>query len=198
MKINQAGINLIKQCEGLRTKAYKALKSEKYYTIGYGHYGITDANMTISEAEAEELLLSDLIRFEEIVNTANDKYHYNFNENEFSALVSFAYNIGGVIQLTQNGKRTKAEIADAMLMYNKSGNWVIEGLKKRRKLERALFLTPVEGDVSQGATGGYTESTTIGEIIDDILAGKFGNGEIRKNNIYKTIQNMVNDRVAHK
>ena len=197
MKINQKGLSLIKQCEGLRTHAYKALKSEKYYTIGYGHYGITDPNMTISEAEAEELLMKDLIRFEEIVTTANDKYHYNFNENEFSALVSFAYNIGGVIQLTQNGKRTKAEIADAMLMYNKSGQWVIEGLKKRRKLERELFLTPVEGNDSV-VTGGYTESTTIGEIIDDILAGKFGNGEIRKNNIYKTIQNMVNDRVSHK
>ena len=197
MKINQKGLNLIKQCEGLRTKAYKALKSEKYYTIGYGHYGITDPNMTISEAEAEELLMKDLIRFEEIVSTADTKYHYNFNENEFSALVSFAYNIGGIIQLTQNGKRTKAEIADAMLMYNKSGMWVIEGLKKRRKLERELFLTPVEGNDSV-VTGGYTESTTIGEIIDDILAGKFGNGDIRKNNIYKTIQNMVNDRVSHK
>ena len=197
MKINQKGLSLIKQCEGLRTHAYKALKSEKYYTIGYGHYGITDPNMTISEAEAEELLMKDLIRYEEIVTTANDKYHYNFNENEFSALVSFAYNIGGVIQLTQNGKRTKAEIADAMLMYNKSGQWVIEGLKKRRKLERELFLTPVEGNDSV-VTGGYTESTTIGEIIDDILAGKFGTGEIRKNNIYKTIQNMVNDRVSHK
>ena len=198
MKINQAGLNLIKECEGLRLKAYKALKSEKYYTIGYGHYGITDANMTISLEEADELLQQDLIRFEDIVNTANDKYHYNFNSNEFSALVSFAFNVGGVIQLTQNGKRTKAEIADAMLMYNKSGQFTITGLTNRRKRERALFLTPVDNDDVPGTTQAYTESTTLGEVIDDVLLGKFGNGEVREHNIYRTIQNMVNDRVSHK
>lgn len=196
MKINQKGLNLIKECEGLRLKAYKAVKSEKYYTIGYGHYGITDPNMTITEQYAEELLKQDLIRFEEIVTTANDKYHYNFNSNEFSALVSFAYNIGGVIQLTQNGKRTKAEIADAMLMYNKAGGQTLTGLTNRRKKERELFLTPVDEDTP--SIQGYTESTTLGQVIDDVLAGKFGNGDIRKNNIYKTIQNMVNDRITHK
>ena len=39
MKISENGISLIKSFEGLRLKAYKAVSTEEYYTIGYGHYG---------------------------------------------------------------------------------------------------------------------------------------------------------------
>lgn len=38
-QISVNGLNLIKSFEGCRLKAYKALATEKYYTIGYGHYG---------------------------------------------------------------------------------------------------------------------------------------------------------------
>lgn len=194
MKINQQGINLIKECEGLRLHAYKAVKSEKYYTIGYGHYGIRDGNMVITEAEAESLLVMDLERYESIVNTANEKYGYDFNSNEFSALVSFAYNIGGVVQLTQNGKRSKAEIAEAMLLYNKAGGNVLPGLTSRRKRERALFLTPCDEVIIN--TSAYTEDTTLGQVVDDVIAGDFGNGDIRKRNIYNMVQNLVNARLS--
>ena len=39
MKTSQNGINLIKQFEGVRLEAYKAVPTEEHYTIGYGHYG---------------------------------------------------------------------------------------------------------------------------------------------------------------
>lgn len=65
---------------------------------------------------------------------------YNFTQNEFDALVSFAYNVGNIDQLTAKGTRTKKEIADAMLLYIKSGGNVLDGLRKRRTIERELFL----------------------------------------------------------
>ena len=74
MKINQEGIDLIKSFEGLRLEAYKALPTEKEYTIGYGHYGSdVKKGMVISQARAEELLKKDLERFERYVEARRYK-----------------------------------------------------------------------------------------------------------------------------
>lgn len=137
--INSAGLDLIKSFEGLRLKAYKALPTERYWTIGYGHYGAdVKEGMTITEAQAEELLRDDLRNAEQAVQ----KYgRYNWSENEYGALVSFAYNVGNIDQLTAKGTRTKTEIADKIPAYNKSGGQVIAGLTKRRNAERDLFIT---------------------------------------------------------
>ncbi len=73
-----------------------------------------------------------------------DKYSaYNWNQNEFDALVSFAYNIGSIDGLTAKGARTRSEIAAKILEYNKAGGKVLAGLTRRRQEERKLFLTPV-------------------------------------------------------
>jgi GH24 family phage-related lysozyme (muramidase) len=139
MKISENGLNLIISFEGFCPKATKAVKTEKYYTIGYGHYGKdVDENQTITKEEALSLLKKDMKRFE----TKVMKYDncYNFTQNEFDALVSFAYNVGNIDQLTAKGTRTKKEIADAMLLYIKSGGNVLNGLRKRRNKERELFL----------------------------------------------------------
>ena len=59
MKTSANGINLIKQFEGCRLKAYKPIAAEKYYTIGYGHYGPdVSANMTITQAQADAFLVA--------------------------------------------------------------------------------------------------------------------------------------------
>lgn len=139
MKISENGLNLIIAFEGFCPKATKAVKTEKYYTIGYGHYG-KDVNetQTITKKEALLLLEKDLKRFEKKVMKYDDCY--NFTQNEFDALVSFAYNVGNIDQLTAKGTRTKKEIADAMLRYIKSGGTVLNGLRKRRVKERELFL----------------------------------------------------------
>ena len=65
MKTSSKGIDFIKSFETLRLKAYKAVKSEKYYTIGYGHYGPdVEPGMEITENEAERMLAEDLADFE--------------------------------------------------------------------------------------------------------------------------------------
>lgn len=139
MKTSKKGVELIIAFEGFCPKATKAIKTEKYYTIGYGHYGKdVKENDTITKENAIDLLEKDLKRFETKVMKYNSVY--NFTQNEFDALVSFAYNVGNIDQLTAKGTRTKKEIADAMLLYIKSGGNVLDGLRKRRTKERELFL----------------------------------------------------------
>lgn len=141
MKTSKEGIELIKKFEGCRLKAYKALESEKYFTIGYGHYGQdVKEGMTITQKQAEELLTKDLEKFEGYV----EKYAGNLgiNQNQFNALVSFAYNCGaGNLRKLVNG-RTLSEIADALPDYNHAGGKVLAVLTKRRNAERELFLKP--------------------------------------------------------
>lgn len=139
MKTSKTGLDLIKTFEGCRLKAYKC--PADVWTIGYGHTGSdVKQGMVITQAEADRLLQQDLERFEKNVMKFNNKYHWT--QNEFDALVSFAFNIGSIDQLTANGTRTKAQIAQAMLLYNKAGGKVLPGLTKRRQAERQLFLTP--------------------------------------------------------
>lgn len=138
-QISVNGLNLIKSFEGCKLKAYKAVKTEKYYTIGYGHYGADVLpNLAITQLQAELLLLHDLNRFCAAVNKYN--HIYKWTQNEFDALVSFAFNIGNIDQLTAKGTRTKTQIADKIPAYCKSGKKTIPGLVRRRTAERALFL----------------------------------------------------------
>lgn len=142
MKTSQKGIDLIKNFEGFVATPYRAVATEKYLTIGYGHYGPdVRMGMCLTKAEAEKLLQKDIERFEAHVNKYD--YTYDFNQNEFDALVSFSLNIGNIDQLTNNGHRSKAVIAEKMLLYNKSGGRVLQGLVNRRKAEQALFLSSV-------------------------------------------------------
>lgn len=142
MKISEKGLELIKTFEGLRLSSYKALSTEKYYTIGYGHYGSdVSKDMVITELQAEELLKKDIEKFEDKVN----KYsNYNFNQNQFDALVSFAYNIGNIDQLTAKGTRTIEQISSHISLYVKAGGKTLAGLVKRREKEKELFDTPIE------------------------------------------------------
>lgn len=138
MRTSKAGIDLIKSFEGFSPKACKCVKSEKYYTIGYGHYGAdVSASQTITKRDAEKLLARDLISFEAKVNKYMHKY--KFTQNQFDALVSFCYNVGNIDGITKKGTRTIKEIANAFLLYNKSGGVVLKGLQNRRVKEKELF-----------------------------------------------------------
>lgn len=137
MHINNDGLSIIKESEGLRLKAYKCPAG--VWTIGYGHTGKdVKKGMTITEEKATELLKSDIVRFEKHVSCYNKIY--NFTSNEFSALVSFAYNIGSITGLTKNGMRTKEQIANKMLEYCYANGKKLNGLYARRQKERELFL----------------------------------------------------------
>ena len=138
MKVSEEGVALIKKYEGCRLHAYKAVPTEKYYTIGWGHYSEwVKPDMTITQEQADRLLVDDLAKFEQHVNIYNAKYQWT--QNQFDALVSFAFNIGSITQLTQKGTRTKRQISAAIPKYCKSGGKVIPGLVKRRIEEQILF-----------------------------------------------------------
>lgn len=140
MKTSEKGIELIINFEGFSKRACKCVPTEKYYTIGYGHYGKDVASDdTITKKAAIELLKKDLASFEKKVDKYNNVYH--FLQNEFDALVSFCYNVGNIDKLTVNGRRTKDEIAEAMLRYTHSGGKELRGLVRRRTMERELFLS---------------------------------------------------------
>lgn len=133
---SQTGVDLIKKFEGCHLQAYKCPAG--VWTIGYGHTNGVKAGQTITSAQAELYLKEDLKKFENKVNKYDSKY--NWLQNEFDALISFAYNIGSIDQLTANGTRSKSVIADKLLLYNKAGGRALSGLTKRRYAERELFL----------------------------------------------------------
>ena len=135
-KINKSGLNLIKKYEGCKLTSY--ICPAGVLTIGYGHTGKdVKPNQIITKKKAINLLKKDLARFERHVQTYN--YIYEWTDNEFSALVSFAYNIGNIDQLTAYGKRTRSQIRKAMLKYVKANGKTLPGLVKRRKAELKLF-----------------------------------------------------------
>ena len=138
MKINEKGLDIIKYFVGCSLSAYKCPAG--VLTIGYGHTRGVKQGDRITQEQAEEYLKEDLKVFESHVMSFNDKY--NWSSNEFSALVSFAFNIGSITQLTARGTRTKQEIADKMLLYDYAGGKRLTGLGARRETERELFLTP--------------------------------------------------------
>lgn len=136
MRTSKKGLELIKKFEGCKLTSYQ-LAGEEKYTVGYGHYGV-EKGVTITQVKADEYLVKDLVTAENQVNKYSSIYH--FNQNEFDALVSFAYNIGSIKQLTKEGSRTKKQIGEAILLYNKSGGKVLKGLVNRRIAEQTLYL----------------------------------------------------------
>jgi GH24 family phage-related lysozyme (muramidase) len=143
-KISENGLALIKQFEGCYLKAY--YDSVHVITIGYG---TTNADKQITGLEIKEgttitqeqadKFLRDSVDIKYGPKVAKYNKTYNFNQNQFDALVSFAYNIGSIDQLTQNGTRTISEIGEKILAYNKAGGKELPGLTKRRKAEKELF-----------------------------------------------------------
>ena len=138
MKTSNKGIELIKSFEGCHLTSYQCPSG--VWTIGYGHTAGVCKGMSITQEKADEYLKSDLAKFEKYVTNTGLK----LNQNQFDALVSFTYNCGhGNLKKLING-RTLTQIAEAILLYNKSRGKVLSGLVRRRQSERALFLMEVE------------------------------------------------------
>ena len=77
MRISENGIKFIISFEGFSARACKCVPTEKYYTIGYGHYGKDVAsNATITKKKAIALLTKDFISFEKKVDKYNPVYHF--------------------------------------------------------------------------------------------------------------------------
>ncbi len=176
MKLSDRGIALIKSFEGCRLTAYKAVKTEKYYTIGWGHYGAdVGANQTISQAEADALFLRDIEKFVKSTNTHITSFIPN--QNQFDALVSFCYNCGaGNLKKLLSG-RTPEQVAVAMMNYNKSRGKELAGLTRRRKAEQELFnsglQTPASTNSSTISTVPQSKKPEAARSRDNSIAGKY-------------------------
>ena len=138
MKSSDLLIRKIKEFEGLSLKAYKPVKTERYYTIGYGHYGSdVKANQVITEKQAENLLKKDLEKFEAYVN----KLDVCKRQGQFDSLVSFSFNLGtaalGRSTLLKYIRANKAEqyIRGEFAKWVNSGGVPLRGLKRRRQWE---------------------------------------------------------------
>jgi lysozyme len=145
MKTNKDGIELIKEFEGFRSKAYRCPAG--VLTIGYGHTSaagspLVKSGMTITRDEGEAILKRDLEIYEAAVL---DAIKVELNSNQFSACASLCYNIGpGNFKKSSVArfcnKRQWENAADAFALWNKAGGKVLPGLVRRRAAEQALFL----------------------------------------------------------
>lgn len=140
MNINKSGLDLIKNFEGLRLKAYRC--PSNILTIGYGHTGGVREGQVITKEKAEELLKADLSIFEQGVRK---NVKVPLNENQFSALVSFVFNIGlaafirsTLLRILNSGDYKGA--AGQFDRWVRGGGKVLPGLVRRRAAEKELFL----------------------------------------------------------
>lgn len=141
MKLDQAGIDLIKQFEGFR--AFPYLDSAGLLTIGYGHL-IKDYESfphDISIEEAEGILAKDA---QFAVDAVNGLVEVPLNQSQFNALVSFVFNVGvGAFSRSTLLKKLNSgnyqEALSQFRRWNRAGGQVVAGLVNRRKKEADLF-----------------------------------------------------------
>ena len=164
--INQAGIDLIKQWEGCKLKAYKDVAG--IWTVGYGltsRAGFIEVgpDTVLTQEEADYY-------FEKVVDDFASKIKpmitSPINENEFAAFVSLAYNIGvGAFKRSSALKRFNAgekdRVTEAIRMWKKAGGKTVQGLVNRREAEVALFLTPVSTQAPSKGRSKVTQSRTV-------------------------------------
>lgn len=142
MKLNQAGVDLIKKFEGLRLEAYPdPATGAEPYTIGYGHTGKVRLSDVWTEEKALEVLHVDLAN---VSSNIGDLIHCVLSDNEFSALVSLVLNIGiGHFKTSTLLKKINAGDIEAagkeFVRWDKADGKEMPGLLARRLAEQSLF-----------------------------------------------------------
>lgn len=146
MKISKNGIDLITKFEGFKSRPY--LCPSGIPTIGYGNTYYPDgmkvkiSDPPVNENQANELLKNILSKFESGVSQCLTK---SINQNQFDALVSFAFNIGlgnfkkSTLLKKVNINPVDPTIKNEFLRWNKSGGKVLNGLIRRRESEYSLY-----------------------------------------------------------
>jgi len=139
MKISIEGLSLIKKFEGCELNSYKCAAGVP--TIGFGSTHGIEMGMSISKARAEELLLEDISKFEDIVDKA---VTVALDQHQFDALVSWTFNLGGgnlnsstMLKVINAGDYE--DVPEQIKRWNKANGKVLEGLIRRREAEALLF-----------------------------------------------------------
>jgi lysozyme len=153
MQISQKGLQIIKEHEKLRLRAYddkqpnviitNKSQIKGVLTIGYGHTGNdVYVGQTITEAKALQLLQSDV---QTALNTVNKRVVVKITQNMFDALCSLCFNIGitnfsksDLLSILNSGDYIGA--SDEFQWWRKSGGEILQGLVLRRASEKELFL----------------------------------------------------------
>ena len=144
MKMSAAGLDTVKEFEGLRLKAYKCPAA--VWTIGYGHTSaagspIVTSDLEITREAAEEILKKDMGQYEDGVS----KYvKVGLTQGQFDPLVDFAYNAGvGALQKSTLLKKVNAgkfdEVPAEFMKWTKGGGKELPGLVRRRRAEVKLW-----------------------------------------------------------
>lgn len=183
MKLNQKTIDRIKQSEGLRLEAYPdpGSKDGKPVTIGYGTTRINGKEIKlgtkITKAQAEAYLKADLEKFATKVAAL---IKVKLNENQFGALVSFAYNVGlGAFEKSTLLRKLNAgdfsSVPSELRRWNKNDGKVMQGLINRREDEIKLWLdgtapVVVPLEPTEKPAEDSKESRTMGGLIAIIIA----------------------------
>lgn len=174
MRTTPEGLGLIKSFEGLALRAYRCPAG--VLTIGYGHTGPqAQIGRAITREEADRILWADVERIEAGLTLL---LRVRVSDDEWSALVSLAFNIGAaafksssVLRKLNAGDRTGA--ASAFDLWVKArdpkskAKIVLPGLVKRRALEKALFLRGAQASASIPAT-----PTPAGTMPQEVFAAK--------------------------
>lgn len=143
VRTGPAGLALIQRFEGLRCRRYQDVVGK--WTIGYGHLILAGDCFVepIPRGTALAWLRKDLQRTERGIRHLLLR---PVTQNQFDALVAFAFNVGvgalsrsRLLRLINAGQPLAA--ADQFLVWNRAGGRVVEGLSRRRRAERALFLS---------------------------------------------------------
>tara|TARA_R100000541_G_scaffold18152_1_gene27936 strand:- start:192 stop:635 length:444 start_codon:yes stop_codon:yes gene_type:complete len=139
MKISIEGLSLIKKFEGCELNSYKCAAGVP--TIGFGSTHGIEMGMSISKARAEELLLEDISKFEDIVDKS---VTVALDQHQFDALVSWTFNLGGgnlnsstMLKVINAGDYE--DVPEQIKRWNKANGKVLEGLIRRREAEALLF-----------------------------------------------------------
>jgi lysozyme len=175
-RINDEGFKLLTTFEGCELKAYDDRGG--VWTIGYGHTHGVFEGMSITQAQAEQFLQDDLEKFESFVE---DAVKVTVNEDQYSALVCFCFNVGPgadgfggstLLRKLNNGDYQGA--AKQFPAWNKQGRVPVLGLTRRRLAEQSLFLSKpwrpsltFDGDVASSVEGNRTL-----RLSDPIMQGK--------------------------
>jgi lysozyme len=176
-KVNKATTDLIKSFESLFLKPY--LDPINIPTIGYGTIMYEDGSkVTMNDLAITEERAIELLTWE--VNEKSDAIEkmvkIEINDNEFGALVSFAYNVGvkalhdSTLLKLLNANQARESVGDQFLRWNKAGGKELAGLTRRRQAERALFLQPIveESQLPPGPSEGDIDQA-LKEIEKDII-----------------------------
>ena len=136
-------VKKVKEFEGFRKTAYRCPAG--VLTIGYGRTENVKPNEVTNVSRETIWLKSRLLDDMSYVFYKMEKY--NLSDNEVYALTDFIFNLGRkrLDTLTNNYTRTKNEIKEAILLYNKANGKVLQGLVKRREWEHSLFSDERQG-----------------------------------------------------